>query len=307
MAADRDADVPGVPWRVAKRYVHTLGRGRLLAAHTSLLESGLASPFGEQDVATVDDLPFGTDDELVTTEVDVLPWLADKRAALAAYRSQIGPDSFFFNTPDDLSGAVFGTEQFVLEEGRPGGPGIETDLFAGLLDGNGDGVTPDAFRTVLGHFATGVAIMTSMADDHPHGMTANAVTSVSLDPPLVLVCVDRTAVMAGVVEKAGAFALSFLSDDQEEVSQWFADPTRPDGGDQFDGVATLTATTGSPILEGSHAWVDCRRWATYDGGDHVIVVGEVVALGHPDTPVDGPTTSPLLYHQGRYARLATDA
>lgn len=303
LAADPDAEVPGAPWRVAKRYVHTLGRERLLAAHNQLLASGLASPFGEEELASAEELPFGTDDALVTTEVDVGAWIDRKRAALTAYRSQIGPDSFFLNTPEEMAAAFFGVEQFVLEAGEPGGPVPEDDLFAGL--GAGDAVRTDAFRAVMGRFATGVSVMTALADGRPHGMTANALTSVSLDPPLVLVCVDRSAIMAGVIGRTDGFALSFLTDDQADLSKWFADPSRPGGGGQFAAVDTEEAVTGSPVLVGAHGWVDCRVWTTYDGGDHLIVVGEVVALGEPAP--DAGVSSPLLYHRGGYGRLADGA
>jgi N-acetyl-1-D-myo-inositol-2-amino-2-deoxy-alpha-D-glucopyranoside deacetylase len=128
LAADPRADVPGEPWTVARRYVHTYGRGRMIAGHRALVAAGLPSPFGEELEA---DAPFGTDDELVTTVVDVAPWLERKRAALAAHRSQIGPDSFFLNLPETLAGEMFGVEEFVLEAGSPGtlGPdGREHDL-----------------------------------------------------------------------------------------------------------------------------------------------------------------------------------
>ncbi len=320
LAADPDAPVAGAPWQVAKRYVHTFGRGRLLAAHNGLLAAGLNSPFGDEPIDAVEDLPFGTDDDRVTTEVDVSALMEHKRAALAAYRSQIGPDSFFLNTPDDMAGAFFGIEQFTLEagvSGAPAGTGPEDDLFAGLSTGadapsevagvvdgaDPDGPTAEDFRAVLGRFATGVAIMTSVADGQPHGMTANAISSVSLDPPLVLVCVDRRAVMADVIDVAQTFALSWLTVDQAALSQWFADPQRPIGAEQFDELTTQTDVTGSPILDGAHGWVDCRVWAAYDGGDHVIVVGRVVALGQAPTTSDGATTTPLIYHRGGYAGL----
>jgi flavin reductase len=134
-------------------------------------------------------------------------------------------------------------------------------------------------------------------DGIPHAMTANAVSSVSLDPPLVLVCVERSAVMAGEVAASGRFALSFLAADQAELSDRFADPARPEGQEQFDGVEVRTAVTGAPILEGALGWLDCRVWASYDGGDHEIVVGEVLALDV------GPADDPLLYYRSGYGRL----
>ncbi len=130
LAADPDADVPGDPWQVTKRYVHTLAKGRLLATHRALVGAGLPSPFGEGHLDDVGDLPFGTDDDVVTTEVDVGPWLERKRAAMAAHRSQIGEDSFFLNAPDTLIGELFAVEQFVLEDGPRGeDTGRESDLF----------------------------------------------------------------------------------------------------------------------------------------------------------------------------------
>ena len=134
LAAEAAAPVAGAPWQVVKRYSHTLAKGRLLTAHRALLAAGLASPFGEVSVGGVEELPLGTPDARITTEVDVGPWLGRKRAAMAAHRSQIGPDSFFLNTPEELATALFATEQFMLEAGPLGGhERPETDLFAGLV------------------------------------------------------------------------------------------------------------------------------------------------------------------------------
>jgi N-acetyl-1-D-myo-inositol-2-amino-2-deoxy-alpha-D-glucopyranoside deacetylase len=132
LAADPDADVPGSPWQVTKRYVHTLGRRRLLAAHQALLAAGVPSPFGEGGVEDARDLPFGTDDDAVTTVVDVGTYLERKQAALRAHRSQIGEDSFFLNTPAGLQGSMFGVEEFVLESGPTPTTLPEGDLFEGL-------------------------------------------------------------------------------------------------------------------------------------------------------------------------------
>lgn len=297
LAADPSAPVAGEVWQVAKRYVHTLGKGRLLASHRALLAAGLASPFGDAAVQRIDDVPLGTPDEHITTEVDVGPWLARKRAAMAAHRSQIGPDSFFLNTPDELATSVFATEQFVLELGRPGDGAPETDLFAGIGPAPVSAVAPtaDAFRAAMGSFLTGVAVMTTEADGAPHGMTANAVCSVSLDPPLVLVCVERTAHMAGAVTAAGVFALSFLAEDQVALSERFADPARGAGEEEFASVPFATAETGARVLLGATGFVDCTVDTVTVAGDHLIVVGEVVALG-----AGGPDAAPLAYFRGGY-------
>ncbi|MDX1659471.1 MAG: flavin reductase family protein [Nitriliruptorales bacterium] len=140
-------------------------------------------------------------------------------------------------------------------------------------------LTEDRFRAVMSRFATGVTVMTSCGEGLPHGMTANAVASLSLDPPLVLVCVERGTVMEEMVETSGVFALSFLPAGRKDLSEHFADPGRPVGDEQFEPVTTRTATSGAPVLDGAVGWVDCEVWATYDGGDHVIVVGQVVDLG----------------------------
>jgi len=298
IAADPHAPVAGPVWEVSKRYSHTLGKGRLLASHRALLRAGLPSPFGDAPIDRVEELPLGTPDEAVTTEVDVGPWLGRKRAAMAAHRSQIGPDSFFLNTPEELATSVFATEQFVLEAGRAGGDGFpETDLFAGITPARVSAVPPSpaTFRAAMGGFLTGVAVMTTEVDGAPHGMTANAVSSVSLTPPLVLVCVERTAHMAEAVTAAGVFALSFLAEDQAALSDRFADPARGQGEVEFGGVAFGTAVTGARVLAGVTGFVDCSVDSITVAGDHLIVVGEVVALG-----TGGDEPAPLAYFRGGY-------
>lgn len=135
MAADPWWDTGQEPWQVAKRYVHTLSRGRMWRIHEVLTSQGLASPFGEEALGGPDDLPFGSPDDAVTTRVDVGGWLDRKQAAMRAHRSQIADDSFFFNIPDDLADQGFGVEEFVLLS-RAGAPTTvdvrEDDLFAGL-------------------------------------------------------------------------------------------------------------------------------------------------------------------------------
>lgn len=138
--------------------------------------------------------------------------------------------------------------------------------------------------------------MTTVSDDI-HGMTVNAFASVSLDPLLILVCVERSAVMCDLVDESGVFAVSVLNEDAEGVAVHFADPFRPQGAAQFEGIDYRTEVTGSPVLEGEVGWIDCEVWATYDGGDHVIVVGEVVALGL------GEETAPLLFYRSAYRGL----
>lgn len=123
--------VTGRPWHVRKRYVHALPRSRLIAFHERMLAEGLPSPFGHESTPA-ELMPFGVPDEVVTTAIDVRPWLTRKRAALRAHGSQIGADSLFFNLPPDVAESVFGTEYFVRLFGPTDGEKVEEDLFAGL-------------------------------------------------------------------------------------------------------------------------------------------------------------------------------
>jgi flavin reductase len=160
-------------------------------------------------------------------------------------------------------------------------------------------VSPEDFRLTLGHFATGVTVMTTRTDETVHGMTANAFTSVSLDPPLVLVCVQTDAVMHPLVEQSGVFAVNVLTAGQEGLSGWFSLPDRPVGDEQFAGVAWRPAPrTGSPLLAGALAYVDCEVRDVHPGGDHGIFVGEVV-----DAEVSA-NEPPLLYYRSAYGTFA---
>lgn len=160
-----------------------------------------------------------------------------------------------------------------------------------------NGVDPWEFRRVVGRFATGVTVATTVADGVPHGMTVNSLTSVSLDPVLVLICVDRDARFLPPLVQSGQWAVSVLGEDMAALSNSFARRPAPEA-DQFAGVAVRPGpVTGAPVFEGALAVLECRTWATYDGGDHVIVVGEVLSLDATD---DG---DPLVYYEGGYRCL----
>ncbi len=163
------------------------------------------------------------------------------------------------------------------------------------------GPDPEAFRRTVGLFATGVTVVTTAVDDVLHGMTANAFSSVSLDPLLVLVCVSGRARMHDLLAGAQTFAVTVLSADQEPLSRFFAGD-RPAGRDQFEGVGWHPApTTGCPVLSEGLAFVDCRLTEMHEGGDHSIFLGEVVDLG-----TLRPDAAPLLWFGGRYRRLVAD-
>jgi flavin reductase (DIM6/NTAB) family NADH-FMN oxidoreductase RutF len=150
------------------------------------------------------------------------------------------------------------------------------------------------FRAALGSFATGVTVVTTSGAGHAYGLTANAFSSVSLDPPLVLVCVNNGTRGSESIETNGVFAVNILSADQEPLSRYFATRDRPRGPEAFSHIPHRSETTGSPILEGVAAYLDCRLAARYLAGDHVIFIGDVMAIGL------APDVEPLLFHQGQY-------
>jgi 3-hydroxy-9,10-secoandrosta-1,3,5(10)-triene-9,17-dione monooxygenase reductase component len=155
-------------------------------------------------------------------------------------------------------------------------------------------LTPDAatYRTVLGHFATGVVIITAIDGNEPVGMAANSFTSVSLDPPLVLFCAAKASSTWPRIETSGKWAANILDEDGEEVCRLFAQK----GADRFARIAYTPGRTGSPILEDALAFVDCETIEKYDAGDHLIVVGRVIELGYQH---EG---KPLLFYRGGYGR-----
>ncbi len=149
------------------------------------------------------------------------------------------------------------------------------------------------FRQVLGHFCTGVTVVTAVNEGRPVGFTAQSFTSVSMDPPLVAMCPGSDIMSWPHIRQAGAFCANILAHDQEALCRRFA--TR--GEDKFLGVGWEPShVTGSPILGGVLAWVDTRIDACHEAGDHLIVVGAVVDLGVERE------TSPLLFYRGGYGR-----
>lgn len=156
------------------------------------------------------------------------------------------------------------------------------------------GFTSKDFRTAVGTFATGVTVVTTMGAEHGYGMTANAFTSVSLDPPLVLVCVISPSEGAKHIDANRCFAVNILHAEQEPISRYFASRDRPRGGDAFVEVAHRVGASGSPILDGAVGYLDCRLHASHDAGDHQIFIGEVLELGFD---AEG---APLVFHGGGY-------
>ena len=153
-----------------------------------------------------------------------------------------------------------------------------------------------AFRAALGQWPTGVALVTTVIDGAWHGVTASSFSSVSLDPPLVSVCLARTAFIHDFVAGSGVFGVTVLGKDQAGLGQRFAryDPAL----DRFADEAWETARSGAPLLSSALSWLDCEVRSAFEGGDHTIFVGEVLAAATPRT------TSPLLYHSRTWGQFA---
>jgi flavin reductase (DIM6/NTAB) family NADH-FMN oxidoreductase RutF len=154
-------------------------------------------------------------------------------------------------------------------------------------------IDSDTFRSVLGRFASGVTIVTARDDAAvDHGMTVSAFCSLSLDPPLVLLCVDHAASMYDLLLTHPRFGVSILSSNQESYSRRFADPD----SDRFDGIAYTRGDSGVVLLEDALAHLECCVTTHFEGGDHTIFIAEVERA----EPRDG---RPLLYYRGGYAQL----
>ncbi|WP_267246506.1 flavin reductase family protein [Streptomyces sp. PR69] len=178
-------------------------------------------------------------------------------------------------------------------------------------------LAPAEFRRVLGHFATGVTVVTALDADGPAGFACQSFASLSLDPPLIAFMVGRTSTTWPRIARAGAFCVNILGAHQAALCRGFA----VSGADKFAGVEWDAApATGSPRLAGVPAWIDCTIQAVHTGGDHLIVVGRVRALdaaggseggneggdgdGGGGRRDDGGVASPLLFHRGRFGRFS---
>ena len=157
-------------------------------------------------------------------------------------------------------------------------------------------VTADLFRKALGNWGTGVTIVaTSGTDGKPYGLTVSSFTSVSLDPPLILVCLDNRISGLQAFKDSGKFGVSVLGEDQADLSTLFAkkDSVRP-------AELYFTGKTGVPLITGSLVGIECKNFAMYAGGDHQILVGEVEAVEF-GSATEGK--GPLLYFRGKYGKL----
>jgi flavin reductase (DIM6/NTAB) family NADH-FMN oxidoreductase RutF len=155
-------------------------------------------------------------------------------------------------------------------------------------------IEKNELRRIMGHFATGVTIITSIrSTGELHGLTANAFTSVSLVPPLLLICVDKKAESYPCFDESKIFTMNILSTDQEALSRKFA----VSGGNKFEGVSYRIGANGAPILDGTLAYIECKVAGVMDAGDHTIYLGEIQQA---ETPQEG---KPLMFFRGGYRSL----
>jgi 3-hydroxy-9,10-secoandrosta-1,3,5(10)-triene-9,17-dione monooxygenase reductase component len=160
---------------------------------------------------------------------------------------------------------------------------------------------PDPFRAVMGHFATGISVVTTFDDDRPAGITVNAFSSVSLEPPLVMVALDRRRFITPMVREAGRYAVNVLGADQQALSDCFAHaPTQPGEAsrEDFCGARWQPGPTGLPLLDGAIATLECTTVETFSAGDHDLFIGRVDSMQELREGV-----SPLLYFRRRYLRV----
>ena len=158
-------------------------------------------------------------------------------------------------------------------------------------------VDPEALRLVMRTWATGVTIVSTELEAVRHGMTVSSFTSVSLDPPLVLVSLERGTHTHRMLERSGIFAVTVLGEGQQAMSDRFAG-RQQDGEDRFAGLDTFTLASGAPFISGGLAYFDCRVVSTYQAGTHTVFIGEVLAVQAGDE-----TAAPLLYHDRDYRQL----
>jgi flavin reductase (DIM6/NTAB) family NADH-FMN oxidoreductase RutF len=161
--------------------------------------------------------------------------------------------------------------------------------------------SPDALRHVMGHLASGVTIATALHHGVKHAMTATAVCSVSLEPPLVLVCVSKSSRFHSAIIKANHWSLSLLTVHQERLARHFSNRGR-DLLSQFDNVPhSPSALSGTPLIDGALAWLECTTYGRHEGGDHTIVVGEIVRASGLPSDDDPNAPPPLTYYRGTYS------
>jgi 3-hydroxy-9,10-secoandrosta-1,3,5(10)-triene-9,17-dione monooxygenase reductase component len=159
-------------------------------------------------------------------------------------------------------------------------------------------ISPDVFRKVMGHFVTGVSVVTAFDGDQPFGITVNALSSVSLEPALVMVALDRRRFLTPIVRAGGRYAVNILGEDQQALSDCFAGAPVTPGRDAFCGAPWHSGPSGMPLIDGAIATLECTVVQTFSAGDHDLFIGRVDTLG-----TDQRDAMPLLYYRRRYLRI----
>ena len=151
-------------------------------------------------------------------------------------------------------------------------------------------ISNNKFKKTLGSFATGVTVVTTSLDNKPYGLTVNAFSSLSLDPPLVLICIDKKSESNKILKRSKIFAVNILNQNQKHLSKIFSDSTNRN---RFRDVKTTTKTTGSPIIVNSLGYIDCTVEKIISAGDHNIFIGNIKSLNNKNL-------DPLIYYRGNY-------
>lgn len=159
-------------------------------------------------------------------------------------------------------------------------------------------IAPDVFRRVMGHFVTGVTVVTTLDEGAPQGITVNALSSISLEPPLVMVALDRRRFITPAIRKSGRYAVNVLSEDQQALSDCFAGAPVEPGRDAFCGAKWTPGATGLPLIDGAIATLECTVVQTFEAGDHELFIGRVDAMSNAE-----PHPMPLLYYRRQYLRI----
>ena len=170
-----------------------------------------------------------------------------------------------------------------------------SDLAVGLRP---IGISARTFRDALGHYASGITVITAIDEQVPTGFTCQSFYSVSVEPPLVSFSVQKTSSTYPRIRAAGAFAVNVLTRDQQRVAHQFSRYST----ERWTDIEWSRTRAGNPVFDDALIWLDCRIWAEHDAGDHLIVLGEVEQIGLPN----GRSPDPLLYFKGSYRELSAD-
>lgn len=157
-------------------------------------------------------------------------------------------------------------------------------------------IDTESFKTIMSKFATGVTVVTTSVDGENHGMTVNSFCSVSLSPRLILICIEKSAETREKIARSETFAVNFLTDRQLDISERFADPALT-SQTRFKNLRIIKSTSGTPLLTETMGYIDCKKYNTFEGGDHTIFLGEVIEI------FVSKNNSPLLYFNREYADL----